>query len=160
MALRTRRARLRRVVGRKGPRRPKEATNPVVAVVAAAETQVTVTVTRIGYSRTNGADHHESDIALVRQGRAPMEFRYPFLVAMQSQNIKMYRALKKAGELERFVALKANDAHRLYLELTRDAPKGPDAQPTMQAAREAEEYVRAMMFEFPDDSERGEQDKM
>lgn len=80
-----------------------------------------------------------------------MEFRHPYLVAMQDQNPKMYRALKKAGELERFVQLKANEAHRLYLEITKDAPKGPDGQPTLQAAREAEHQVRALMFEFPDD---------
>lgn len=80
-----------------------------------------------------------------------MEFQHPYLVAMQDQNMKMYRALKKSGDLHRFVQLKANEARRLYLELTRDAPKQANGQPTMQAAREAEERVQAMMFEFPDD---------
>jgi hypothetical protein len=80
-----------------------------------------------------------------------MEFRHPYLVAMQDQNPKMYRALKKAGDLERFLTLKANEAHRLYLEITKDAPKDQTGQPTLQAAREAEEQVKAMMFEFPDD---------
>ena len=88
-----------------------------------------------------------------------MEFRHPYLVAMQDQNPKMYRTLKKAGELERFVQLKANEAHKLYLELTKDAPKGPDGQPTLQAAREAEEEVKAMMFEFPDDMLTPRQDE-
>ena len=61
----------------------------------------------------------------------------------------MYRALKKAGELESFVQMKADEAHLLYLELTKNAPRGADGQPTMQAAREAEEQVKGMMFEFP-----------
>lgn len=80
-----------------------------------------------------------------------MDFRFPYLVAMQDQNPKMYRALKKAGELDRFVQMKANEARRMYLELTKDAPKESNGQPTMQARREAEEQIRGLLFEFPDD---------
>jgi len=68
---------------------------------------------------------------------------------MQDQNLKMYRELQKSGELDRFVEMKANEAHLLYLELTKEAPRLPNGEPTMQAAREAEERVKAMMFEFP-----------
>jgi len=78
-----------------------------------------------------------------------VEFRYQFLVVMQDQNLKMYRELQTRGELDRFVEMKANEAHLLYLELTKDAPRGPDGRPAMQAAREAEELVKGMMFEFP-----------
>jgi hypothetical protein len=78
-----------------------------------------------------------------------VEFRYQFFVVMQDQNPKMFRNLRESGELDRFVQMKANEAHRLFLELTKDAPRGPDGQPTMQAAREAEEQIKGMMFEFP-----------
>lgn len=80
-----------------------------------------------------------------------MEFRHPYLVAMQDQNPKMYRRLRDSGELMRFVQLKAGEAHRMLVDLLKDAPKGPNGQPTTQAEREAEEQVRAVMFEFPDD---------
>jgi len=89
-----------------------------------------------------------------------MEFRYQYVVAMQEQNRKMYRHLRDTGELDRFIQLKANEAHRLYLELTRDTPTGPDGQLTLQAAREAEEQVKAMMFEFPDVTTTAEQDEL
>ncbi len=82
-----------------------------------------------------------------------MEFRVPYLLAMQEQNPKMYRRLKASGELERFVQLKADEARRLFLELTKDAPKNPGGFPSLPWAREAEEQVLAMMLEFPDDSE-------
>ena len=81
-----------------------------------------------------------------------MEFRVPFLQAMQEQNLPMYRRLKASGELERFVQLKANEAHRLFLELTKDAPKEPSGYPSQPFAREAEEQIKAALFEFPNDS--------
>jgi hypothetical protein len=78
---------------------------------------------------------------------------------MLDQNPKMFRKLRESGEFERFLQLKANEAHRLYQELTRDAPRLPNGEPTLQSAREAEEHVRAMMFEFPDDTGTAEQDE-
>lgn len=74
-----------------------------------------------------------------------MEFRHPYMVAMQDQNPKLYRRLRDSGELDRLVELKAQEASRLYQSLMADKPK------TLQAEREAEEQVKGMMFEFPDD---------
>lgn len=74
-----------------------------------------------------------------------MEFRHPYMVAMQAQNPKLYRRLRDSGELDRLVELKAREASRMYQELMADKPK------TLQAEREAEEQVKGMLFEFPDD---------
>lgn len=74
-----------------------------------------------------------------------MEFRHPYMVAMQDQNPKLYRRLRDSGQLDHFVNLKAREASRLLREIMADKPK------TLQAEREAEEQVRSLMFEFPDD---------
>src|SRR6266851_1568837 len=74
-----------------------------------------------------------------------MEFRHPYMVAMQDQNPKLYRRLRDSGELDRLVEMKAREANQLYQKILADQPK------TLQAEREAAEHVRAMMFEFPDD---------
>ena len=74
-----------------------------------------------------------------------MEFRHPYMVAMQDQNPKLYRRLRDSGELDRLVNLKAQEASRLYQLLMSSKPQ------TLQNERETEDQVRAMMFEFPDD---------
>lgn len=74
-----------------------------------------------------------------------MEFRHPYMVAMQDQNPKLYRRLRDSGDLDRLVNLKAQEASRLYKAIMEHKP------PTMQNEREAEEQVRSLMFEFPDD---------
>jgi hypothetical protein len=65
---------------------------------------------------------------------------------MQDQNPKMYRRLRDSGELDRFVNLKAQEASRLYQDILSQGPQPP----TLMSEREAEERVKAMMFEFPD----------
>ena len=88
-----------------------------------------------------------------------MEFRFQFLTAMQEQNPKLYRRLDKAGELDRFVELKAREAAKMFQELTRDAPKTEGGYPKQPWAREAEEQVKASLFEFPDDMRTNAQDE-
>ena len=88
-----------------------------------------------------------------------MEFRYQYLTAMQEQNPKLYRRLDKAKELDRFVELKAREAAKMFQELTKDAPKEPGGYPKQPWAREAEEQVKASLFEFPDDMGTNKQDE-
>lgn len=88
-----------------------------------------------------------------------MEFRFQFLTVMQEQNPKLYRRLDKAGELDRFVELKAREAAKMFQELTKDAPKEPGGYPEQPWAREAEERVKAALFEFPDDMMTNSQDE-
>jgi hypothetical protein len=84
-----------------------------------------------------------------------MEFRYPYLVTMQEQNPKMYRRLRDSGELDRFVNLKAQEASRMYQSLLSEGPQPP----TLVSEREAEEYVKAAMFQFPNDMGTAKQDQ-
>jgi hypothetical protein len=84
-----------------------------------------------------------------------MEFRYQYMVVMQDQNPKMYRRLRDSGELDRFVNLKAQEASKLYHLLLSQGPQPP----TLMSQREAAERVKAMMFEFPDDTGTAKQDE-
>jgi hypothetical protein len=84
-----------------------------------------------------------------------MEFSYQYMVAMQDQNRKMYRRLRDSGELDQFVNMKAQEASRLYQSLLSQGPQPP----TLMSEREAEERVKAMMFEFPDDTGTAKQDE-
>lgn len=87
-----------------------------------------------------------------------MEFRHAYMSAMQDQNQKLYRRLRDSGELDRFVEMKAREAHRMFQELTKDAPK-ENGYPKQPFAREAEEQVKAALFEFPDDMMTNKQDE-
>jgi hypothetical protein len=87
--------------------------------------------------------------------RVSIEFRYQYMVAMQAQNPKMYRRLRDSGELDRYVNLKAQEASRLYQAILSQGPQPP----TLIDEREAEERVKAMMFEFTDDTGTAEQDE-
>jgi hypothetical protein len=78
-----------------------------------------------------------------------MEFRYQYEMEMKRQNPQMYRRLYRRGELDRFIQLKAQEAHRLYQAMLAEGPQPP----TLMSRREAEERVKAMMFEFPDDAD-------
>jgi hypothetical protein len=63
--------------------------------------------------------------------------------------------LRDSGELDRFVNVKAQEASRLYQSLLSQGPQPP----TLMSEREAEERVKAMMFEFPDDTGTAKQDE-
>lgn len=88
-----------------------------------------------------------------------MEFRFQFLTAMREQNPKLFRRLSRSGELDRFVEMKSGEAAKLFQELTKHAPKEPGGYPQQPWAREAEEHVKALLFEFPDDQTGAEQDE-
>jgi hypothetical protein len=51
--------------------------------------------------------------------------------------------------------VKAQEASRLYRSLLSQGPQPP----TLMSEREAEERVKAMMFEFPDDTGTAKQDE-
>lgn len=89
-----------------------------------------------------------------------MEFRFQFLTVMQEQNPKLYRRLRKLGELDRFVDMKSREAAQMFQELTKDAPKEPSGYPQQPWAREAEEQVKALLFEFPDEQIGPAQDEI
>lgn len=79
-----------------------------------------------------------------------MEFRVPYLTAMREQAPKMFNRLNREGKLEAFVNEKVQEAHRMFEELTKDAPKEPGGYPREPEASVAEEAVRAALIEFPD----------
>jgi hypothetical protein len=84
-----------------------------------------------------------------------MEFRYPFLVMMQEQNLKLYRRLRDSGELDGFVEMKAREAAEMYQAMLQEGPQPP----TLAMEREAQERVQAEMFQFSDDTTTAEQDE-
>jgi predicted ATPase len=77
-----------------------------------------------------------------------MDFRAIYLQAMRYQAPAMFKRLSRSGELHRVAATQARAAERMFRELTADAPKDKDGQPTLQAMREAEELVRADLLVF------------
>jgi len=42
-----------------------------------------------------------------------LEFRYPYILAMQEQNRKLLRWLRDSGELDAFLEMKAREASRI-----------------------------------------------
>jgi len=75
--------------------------------------------------------------------------RAQYLQAMRDQAPKEFNRLAKAGQLDNQANLKVREANRMLQELLKDAPKDSRNQPTDQARREAEEYVRAEILSFP-----------
>jgi hypothetical protein len=88
-----------------------------------------------------------------------MAFKLPYMQAMRECVPKMFQELSKSGELDEFVQLKAMEAHRLFLELTKDAPKGSGGGPAQPWRREAEEQVMALMLEFDQSDTSPSQDE-
>jgi hypothetical protein len=60
----------------------------------------------------------------------------------------MFQELSNSGELDEFLQLKAMEAHQLFLDLTKDAPRASGGGPAQPLRREAEEQVMALMLEF------------
>jgi hypothetical protein len=79
-----------------------------------------------------------------------MEFKLPYLQAMRSQAPKMFNRLSRSGELEAFVQAKAEEASRLFHEMTENAPKEKGGYPKEPQASEAIEQVMAVMLDFPE----------
>lgn len=81
-----------------------------------------------------------------------MEFKVAYLEAMRSQAPQMFNRLRRTGALDAHVQKKAEEASRMFEELTADEPKLPNGLPRSPVAiREAEEQVRATLIEFPQD---------
>jgi hypothetical protein len=79
-----------------------------------------------------------------------MEFKSQYLQAMRDRAPQMFKELTKSGELLAFAEQKTKEAHRLFRELLRqNRPEGKDGKPSLRQEREAEEQVKAQLFEFP-----------
>ncbi len=77
-----------------------------------------------------------------------MEFKLPYLLAMREQAPKMFNQLRRTGALDAHVKPKSKEAHRLFADLTADAPTLPSGYPKEPWAREAEQQVFATLIEF------------
>lgn len=80
-----------------------------------------------------------------------MDFKLPYLQAMQQQAPQMFKSLSKTGQLENHAQAKAEEAAQMFKDLTVNAPKDPTGYPKEPFAREAEEQVKAALIEFPKD---------
>lgn len=78
-----------------------------------------------------------------------MEFKGPYLQAMRQQAPQMFNRLRRTGALDAHLQKKAAEAHRLFNDLSANAPKLPNGYPKEPWAREAEEQVLATLIEFP-----------
>lgn len=89
---------------------------------------------------------------------ALVEFKGPYLRAMREQAPKMFNRLRRTGAMEVHLQQKSEEAHRLFAELTANAPKLQNGLPMQPYFREAEEIVFAALIEFPPDDETGRTD--
>ena len=72
-----------------------------------------------------------------------MEFKGQFLQVLRERDPKLFMSLRKSGQLDQYVQEKGLEANRLLRELV--AAKGNDPA----SLREAEEQVKAIMFDLP-----------
>ena len=86
-----------------------------------------------------------------------MDFKVPYVMAMREQAPEMFKRLRKTGAMESHLQKKSEEAHQLFEELTRDAPRTEDGFLMPAARKMAEEAVFAMMIEFPADNDLAEQ---
>lgn len=78
-----------------------------------------------------------------------MEFKGPCIQAMYDRAPKMLRDLQRRGLVERHLQKKSEEAHRMFDELTKDAPKLPNGFPAAPHASQAERLVLETLIEFP-----------
>jgi hypothetical protein len=88
-----------------------------------------------------------------------MDFRAQYLQAMRDQAPALFKRLSRSGQLMEQASLKERQADKLFRELTDGLPRDKSGQLSLQASREAEEQVKAAMFEFPDNQTSPEQDE-
>ena len=81
-----------------------------------------------------------------------MEFKGPYLQALRDQAPKLFNRLRRTGALNAHLEQKSKDAHRLFDDLTADAPKLPNGLPEQPHRREAEHQVLATLIEFPSEA--------
>lgn len=78
-----------------------------------------------------------------------MEFKGPYLMAMREQAPKLFRELRKTGQMDAHLQAKSAEAHRMLDELTKDAPKLPNGLPKAPQRIQAEQIVLETLIEFP-----------
>ena len=77
-----------------------------------------------------------------------MNFKYPYLLAMQEQAPKMFSRLRKTGALDAHVNQKLREAQELFDYLTKDAPKLKSGLPEDPYRGRAESQVFETLIEF------------
>lgn len=82
-----------------------------------------------------------------------MEFVSAYLGAMRERAPKMFNQLRRSGALDAHVHQKAEEARRLFNELTADAPKLPNGLPKASYRVAAEQQVMETLIEFPSENE-------
>ncbi len=83
-----------------------------------------------------------------------MEFKLPYLLAMREQAPKMFNRLRRTGAMDAHLQEKSTEAHRMFEELTADAPKLPGGYPKSPYASRAERTVLETLIEFPPDESK------
>ena len=78
-----------------------------------------------------------------------MEIKIPYLFAMRERAPALLRQLRERGELDSHLQAKAEEAHRMYRELTSGLAKLPNGVVCDRAASAAiEEQIRAILIDF------------
>ncbi len=79
-----------------------------------------------------------------------MEFKLPYLQAMQEQAPKMMRELRQAGQMDEHLHQKSEQAHQMLNDLMAGEPKHPNGGTWKNLAKrqQSEEVVRATLIEF------------
>ena len=85
-----------------------------------------------------------------------MDFKAPYVMAMSEQAPKMFMRLRRTGALDKHLQDKSIEAHRMYDELTVNAPKLASGQPAMPYHQIAERQVMETLIEFPPDEDETE----
>jgi len=78
-----------------------------------------------------------------------MEFKVPYVLAMRERAPKMFNRLRRTGAMDAHLQQKSLEAHRMFEELTADAPKLPSGYPRNLHALRAEQIVFETLIEFP-----------
>ena len=81
-----------------------------------------------------------------------MEFKIPYLLAMREKAPKLFNSLSRSGKLDEHLRQKTKQAHEMFDDLTKKAPKLPNGLPKAQPRIEAERLVLETLIEFPDES--------
>jgi hypothetical protein len=78
-----------------------------------------------------------------------MEIKYAYLMAFREADPKGFNSLTRSGRMDAHLTAMGLEAQKLLDQMLAQAPKDQYGKPTMQAVREAEEHVRAIMLDFP-----------
>ena len=78
-----------------------------------------------------------------------MEFKGPYLMAMQEQAPKLFRGLRKTGQMDAHLQAKSAEAHQMLDELTKDAPRLKSGLPEEPYLTQAKHVVLETLVGFP-----------